>query len=108
MTIETTVEPYELLIRWKGGQISGLHKRELITVKDGDVTLSQSEGKATGIDPADVPAFFPAADAVAEVSRLMGELAERDDQIAELTNRIDVLEVSLGEAEKKLEHLVQG
>lgn len=84
MALETIREPYEILIRWRNGQISGLHKRELITVKDGEVTLSVSEGKPVPIEAAGVPDFMSPQDAIATASRLLTEDNGKDTRILEL------------------------
>lgn len=89
MASETIREPYELLIRWKAGVISGLHKCELITVKDGDVVLSVSEGRAMPLEVEDVPAFFPDTEAVANVSRLLAEKANLESRVLDLEGQID-------------------
>lgn len=89
MTLQTIREPYELLIRWKGGVVSGLHKRELITVKDDGVVLSETEGKALPLEISDVPNFFPATDAIANVSRLLNEKAELESRVLNLEGQLE-------------------
>jgi hypothetical protein len=43
MAIETIIEPYELLIRWKGGAITGAHFVQTVrTVRDGE-TIATTE-----------------------------------------------------------------
>ena len=105
MTIQTIVEPYELLIRWRDGQISGVHKQEIITVKDGETVLSVSEGKAQVLDLADVPSFIPAQDTLANISRLLSEAAQKDREIAALILERDDLASALAAARKQIEHL---
>jgi len=105
MAVETKIEPYELLIRWDQGQVTGLHKREIITILDGEEVLSVSEGKAKVLAEADVPDFFPAPDAVANVSRLLEDLRVRDSQIVDLSAERDNLAADLDAARKEIQRL---
>lgn len=91
MAIKTNVEPYTLLVRWKDGKLAGVMKRDLLrTVKDGK-ELKAQELPAEPVAEKDVPACIPAADSIAEVSRLLAVEAEQKDEIENLTGERDRL-----------------
>ena len=46
MAITKTTQPYEFLVRWRDGAISGAHIRFLETVLEDGVVLAQKEGNA--------------------------------------------------------------
>jgi hypothetical protein len=78
--IETVKQPYELLVRWREGKISGAHVGfELTTTEDGKV-LSTSP---LAVIPVDIGQGigFPLADILAQVQ--VDALVSRDKAIAE-------------------------
>jgi hypothetical protein len=46
MAITKTTQPYEFLVRWRDGAISGAHIRFLETILEDGVVLAQKEGNA--------------------------------------------------------------
>ena len=46
MAITKTTQPYEFLVRWRDGAISGAHIRFLDTILEDGVVLAQKEGNA--------------------------------------------------------------
>ena len=65
--ITKTKTPYEFLIRWTDGKISGAHIKFLETVTEDGVTLAQKETNAEPVELA-IEAGFPMADVWAMVS----------------------------------------
>ena len=65
--ITKTKAPYEFLIRWTDGKISGAHIKFLETVTEDGVTLVQKETNAEPVELA-IEAGFPMADVWAMVS----------------------------------------
>ena len=65
--ITKTKAPYEFLIRWTDGKISGAHIKFLETVTEDGVTLVQQESNAEPVELA-IEAGFPMADVWAMVS----------------------------------------
>lgn len=65
--ITKTKTPYEFLIRWTDGKISGAHIKFLETVSEDGVTLAQKETNAEPVELA-IEAGFPIADVWAMVS----------------------------------------
>jgi len=75
-----TKQPYEFLIRWTDGKISGSHIKFLETVSEDGVTLVQKETNAEPVELA-IEAGFPMADVWAMVSAgaaLVGQQALAD------------------------------
>lgn len=62
-----TKQPYEFLIRWTDGKISGAHIKFLETVFEDGVMLAQKETNAEPVELA-IEAGFPMADVWAMVS----------------------------------------
>jgi len=62
-----TTQPYEFLIRWTDGKISGAHIKFLETVSEDGVTLAQKETSAEPVELA-IEVGFPMADVWAMVS----------------------------------------
>lgn len=51
MSLEKTIKPYEILIRFSpDGEISGAHFKQIETVKDGEEILAQKETVAEAIE----------------------------------------------------------
>ena len=67
MTITKTTTPYEFLIRWTDGKISGAHIKFLETVADGTEILSVKEGEAQKVSLAG-EVGFPIADVLAAIT----------------------------------------
>jgi hypothetical protein len=108
-------QPYELLVRWKDGNIAGVAKRTLLVVTKDDGSRDEVEGAAQPVSEEDVPGMFPHADLVAQVSRLLVErdgLAQNLDEAnrecrraqiaeAEAVQRAEALEARLAEAKPR-------
>lgn len=95
MAIETEIQPYELLVRWKNGQVVGCHKRQLVITRDGGEIISEAETKATPLEQADVPAFFGETDVVAQIS---GVLALNDQLTAQALEADQARNAAVGAA----------
>ena len=51
MSLEKTVQPYEILIRFKeDGSISGAHFKQIETIKDGEEIINQKQIMAEPIE----------------------------------------------------------
>lgn len=61
MAITKTNQPYEFLVRWKDGAITGAHIKMLETIAEDGVVLSQKEGVAMPVSMAGA-GNFPLAD----------------------------------------------
>lgn len=66
MAITKTTQPYEFLVRWRDGAISGAHIRFLETVLEDGVVLAQKEGNAMPVSLAG-EAGYPLADVLSAV-----------------------------------------
>jgi hypothetical protein len=86
MAFEIVRQPYEILIRWSGGVVSGAHWRELEIGRDGPVVYFTRE-----LDP--VPLALggaPMTAALGEVSAgLSAQVLALQNQVAQLQEIID-------------------
>ena len=82
--METTKQPYELLVRWgPDGKLKGAHIQWCYVTTDGGKRVSESVGDA---EPVDVSKGFPLQDVLnkAQAEALEG-LSKRDEAIAALS-----------------------
>lgn len=86
MAFEIVRQPYEILIRWTGGVVSGAHWRELEIGRDGPVTYFTRE-----LDPVPLALGGPQMTAaLGEVSAgLSAQVLDLQTQVAELQSIID-------------------
>ena len=68
MAITKTTQPYEFLVRWRDGAISGTHIRFLETILEDGVVLAQKEGNAMPVSLAG-EAGYPLADVLSAVQK---------------------------------------
>ena len=68
MAITKTTQPYEFLVRWRDGAISGAHIRFLETILEDGVVLAQKEGNAMPVSLAG-EAGYPLADVLSAVQK---------------------------------------
>lgn len=57
-------EPYELLVRWRNGEISGAHVGFIEIVRDGDEVIAHKE---LGVEPISEKTDFPLSAVLAEI-----------------------------------------
>ena len=103
MAITKTTTPYEFLVRWNNGALSGAHVRFLETISEDGVVLTQKEGNAMPVSMAG-EAGYPLADvltavqqtaladlaaAQATASSATAAIATKDATIASLQAQID-------------------
>ena len=74
--ITKTSTPYEFLIRWTDGKISGAHIKFLETITEDGVTLAQKETNAEPVELA-IEAGFPMADVWAMVSAGAAQVGQK-------------------------------
>lgn len=80
MAITKTQSPYEFLVRWNNGVLSGAHIRFLETIADGAEIISQKEGNAQPVSMAG-EAGFPLSDILTAMQAQA--LVERDAAVAD-------------------------
>jgi len=73
MAYKTKILPYEILIRWKNGTVSGIHAQDLICVYDGKELISEQVGKVRPVEADEIGEIYAAADALADLSRLQSD-----------------------------------
>lgn len=88
--IELTKEPYELLVRWGGGQIVGAHYKELEILRDGESIVHVKEGTA-----------LPLSLGGAELAQILGHLNMT------LAARVEELEIRNADLQQKINLLGQ-
>jgi chromosome segregation ATPase len=103
MALEKITYPYEVLIRWKDGKVSGAHYVEASCVLEDGKVLSEQIGMAQPIPVERVADFYPAADALADVSRLCAAVKFEQSRALELERERDkaVDQVRRADGEKK-------
>lgn len=76
MTIQSIKYPYEILIRFTPDGIGGAHFIENERIVDGDKVLSETVGAAQPIPAEQINSIYPEAQALADLSAALGEIAE--------------------------------
>ena len=96
MAITKTQQPYEFVIRWKNGKISGAHIKFLdrIIDDDGVTVLSEKEGEAQSVSMAG-EVGYPIADILTLVqSTALADLATVTAQLDALKAGVESFSVS--------------
>lgn len=85
MTIQAVTQPYEILIRFSDGQVSGAHYKTIEVVTDGTRVYSATEGQPQPLEGDAVAAVLgnTLKTALLQVQALTAALAEAESQIAE-------------------------
>jgi hypothetical protein len=85
MTIQAVTQPYEILIRFTDGQVSGAHYKTIEVVTDGARVYSATEGQPQPLEGDAVAAVLgdTLQTALLQVQALTAALAEAESQIAE-------------------------
>jgi len=85
MTIQAVTQPYEILIRFTDGQVSGAHYKTIEVVTDGSRVYSATEGPPEHLEGDAVAAVLgdTLQTALLQVQSLTAVLAEAESQIAE-------------------------
>jgi hypothetical protein len=85
MTIQTVTQPYEILIRFTDGQVSGAHYKTIEVVTDGSRVYSATEGQPEPLEGDAVAEVLgdTLQTALLQVQALTAALAEAESQIAE-------------------------
>lgn len=93
MTIQAVTQPYEILIRFSDGQVSGAHYKTIEVVTDGTRVYSSTEGQPQPLEGDAVAAVLGSTlqTALLQVQVLTVALAEAESQIAEQQQSIAAL-----------------
>lgn len=88
MALEKRVYPYEVLIRWSGGEISGAHFVEIEEIVDGGEVINERLGSAVPIPLDRIAEVYPEAQALADVSRLLAEKQAMEVELKDLRSKV--------------------
>jgi hypothetical protein len=92
MAVRTDISRYEVLFRWRDGELAGIHAQDLIRIYDGDKLISEQVSNARPVSVGELEGIYPAATVAADLSALQGEFdaakaawaAEREAYVAQI------------------------
>lgn len=97
MSLQTTIEPYEFLARFRNGKLSGAHIQNIVVVRDGESVISEHIMDAKPVGSSD----FPLSDILdATTKAAMQTYAEQVAIIAERDKTITGLNEQIAELKK--------